>query len=319
MIDPFLRRIHYLRISITDKCNLRCTYCLPEGTTFFPEETLLSYDEIIRISSVMADLGIDAIRLTGGEPLARKDCVELVGELKKMKNIKKVNLTTNGVFLPKYIEKLAEYKLDGLNISLDTLDQELFKTITGRDKFKEVIDGINLAIEHNIDVKINCVLVKGVNESEIIPIANLARDLPVAVRFIELMPVESCMQLEGIDSDEVLDILSEEYGFLESDSVQRGFGPAKYLKSAKLKGSIGFIDPMTHNFCAKCNKLRLTSDGFLKLCLYHDDGISLRDILRAGASDEVLKNEILNSVAKKPEKHNFNEKPNFETMSKIGG
>lgn len=320
MKDSFNRKIHYLRISITDVCNLRCTYCLPEDVKFFPKSQILSYDEIIRLSHIMATLGIDAVRLTGGEPLVRADCVNIVSELKKMKGIRKVSLTTNGVFLPKYIDELAYNKLDDLNISLDTLNEDLFNKITGRNQFAKVMEGIYRALDYGINVKINCVLMRGINDKEVLPLANLTKTLPVGVRFIELMPTDDSLnRLQGVNSDEVIEMLANDFADLSQDLTPHGLGPAHYLKTKDMVGSIGFIDPMSHNFCSRCNKIRLTAEGFLKLCLYHDDGVSLRDLMRNGASDEMIKDIIVSSVFKKPEKHFFNEKPNFKTMSKIGG
>ena len=320
MVDGFNRKIHYLRISVTDVCNLRCTYCLPEDVTFFPKEQILSYEEIMRLTRLMVSMGIDAIRLTGGEPLSRPDCVDLVGEIKALSGIRKVSMTTNGVLLPQYIDQLAAHGIDDLNISLDTMDQKRFAAITGRDHFPKVMEGIYRALDHGINVKVNCVLMKGNNEDEILPLANLTKTLPVGVRFIELMPTDDSLgRLEGVTTEEVIEILAQEYGDMIQDNHEHGLGPATYIKSPDMVGSIGFITPMSDNFCHRCNKIRLTAEGFLKLCLYHDDGVSLRDLMRQGFTDAELKQVILGAVDKKPEKHNFNVRPNFKTMSKIGG
>lgn len=296
MEDTFRRNIRYLRISVTDRCNLRCKYCLPEDVEFYPQEHILTYDEIYRLARIFAVLGVDTIRITGGEPLVRRDCVDLIGDIKKLPGIQKVRITTNGVYLPENIDRLASMGLDGINISLDTLDPVLFKEMTGYDKFDKVWQGIMGALEHNIKVKINCVLVKGMNEHEIMPLTKLAEKYPIDVRFIELMPIETACasnQLKGVHADQVMDIIRYTYQDVVADSEERGLGPAKYFKSPTMKGSVGFIDPMSHGFCANCNRLRLTSEGFLKLCLYHEDGTNLKDLLRNGASDQSIELAII--------------------------
>ena len=319
MNDQFERTLKYLRISITDRCNLRCQYCIPEDIPFMPHDEILTYDEIIRVSASMAKLGVDTLRITGGEPLLRSDCTELIGRLKAIEGIKKVKLTTNGVYLLENIEKLSEYKIDGINVSLDTRDAKVFKDITGFDRLGKVMDGIHKALEHNIQVKINVVPLKDVNENELVSLANLAKELPVDVKFIELMPTEICGNLEGITSDEVLEILKKEYQDIKAIHEFKGLGPAKYYKTDDMLGSVGFINPISHGFCGDCNRLRLTSDGYLKLCLYHKEGSNLRDLIRGGCTDQDIIDTITEAVSRKPEKHFFDEKPGFKSMSQIGG
>jgi cyclic pyranopterin phosphate synthase len=323
MRDAFGREISYMRVSITDRCNLRCAYCMPEGFAPTSHADVLRYEEILRICAIAATTGIKVIKVTGGEPLARRGCVEFIGALKQVPGIERVTLTTNGVSLAPHVKALADMRLDGLNISLDALDPKIYQMITGFDAFGAVWRSLTAAIEAGLRVKLNCVPIRGVNEREILPLAALAEKLPVDVRFIELMPTRETTAIKGVPAAEVFDLLTSAYPDLTPDASERGFGPARYYKSDKLKGGVGLIAAFGSHFCAGCNRLRLTSEGFLKLCLYHDDGLDLRSMMRQGAGDAEIEGAMINTIQKKPERHYFGEKAcikgGIEAMPRIGG
>ena len=319
MKDTFARQIYYMRIAITDRCNLKCIYCRPGEIPLIPQADLLRYEELLRVCGIAANLGVKVIRVTGGEPLLRKGCVDFIKALKGVSGIERVTLTTNGVLLQKHLDALIEAKLDGLNVSLDALSKARYRELTGADAFTTVWAGIQRSIASGIPVKLNFVPIRGMNQDEILPAANLARKLPVDMRFIELMPSGENQGMEGIAAGEVLAILKAEYKDLEEEPNRRGFGPARYFKSEKLKGSIGLISAISDNFCLSCNRLRLTSEGFLNLCLHHNVGIDLRAMLREGAEDEAIASAIREGVKRKPEKHVLEEGTNLHFMSRIGG
>ncbi len=325
MKDKYGRNIDYLRISVTDRCNLRCVYCMPEeGVESIPHQDVLTYEEIMRLANVAATLGITRIRLTGGEPLVRKGIESLVADIKSIPGIEHISITTNGILLPEKFDALVTAGIDAVNISLDTLSEEKFKRITRREGFERVMEAITLCANAGINTKINCVAMKGVNDDEFIAMAELARDLPVCVRFIEFMPVgkndfEKCVPWQEIKGN-----LEAEFGAMPEDTERHGNGPAVYFKPLGFKGSIGFISAMTCAFCDKCNRVRLTAEGYLKLCLQYDIGVSLRDIMRAGVTDEELAIAIRSAVMNKPKEHTFNDYEGAEDieesgMSRIGG
>lgn len=329
MIDANGRSINYLRISVTDRCNLRCKYCMPrEGVKLREHSDILTFDEIKRIVKVCGDLGIENIRLTGGEPLVRKDIVKLIEDIKHINTIKDISITTNGVMLADYIDDLKNAGLDRINISLDTLDKNKFKEITGFDVFDKVIEGIKLSIEKGFrSVKLNVVTMRENNISEVMDFVNLAEKDPIDVRFIELMPIGLGNLFTRISNDELKSIIQKNKTLIPYNNFN-GFGPAKYFKTLTSKGSIGFISPISHEFCSKCNKVRLTSEGFLKLCLHWNSGINLRDKLRDGIDDTRLKELIYASIRDKPNKHEFDlvednknehEKYDLRSMFQIGG
>ena len=317
MKDSSKRVIDYMRVSITDRCNLRCGYCVPENPAYIPHEQILRYEEILRICDIMAGLGIRTVKVTGGEPLVRKDVPDFIGKLKKIPGIENVSLTTNGVLLEPYVDTLAAIGLSGVNISLDAVRPETYKRLTGRDEFDRVWRSLTKALEAGLRVKINCVPVKGLNCDEIIPIARLAGEFPVDVRFIELMPAGR--DLQGVAGPEIIDILKREFPDLSADCSPRGFGPARYFKSSALKGGIGLIDAVSAHFCGRCNRLRLTSEGFLKLCLHHSGGVDLRALLREGADDSEIREKITAAVRDKPERHFLDGGGEIDRMNRIGG
>ena len=328
MRDALERNIDYMRVSITDRCNLRCVYCMPGEFACITHDEVLRYEEILRVCALAAKMGIRTVKVTGGEPLARKGCLEFIQALKKIPGIQHVTLTTNGVLLEPYVEPLAALHLDGLNISLDALEPAAYLRITGRDAFHQAWRSLRRALEAGLRVKINCVPIRGLSEKEIIPLARLAETLPVDVRFIELMPTQwtdanKGERLRGIPSAEIVALLFREYADLAPDASSHGFGPARYFRSGRLKGGVGLIDAISNHFCSGCNRLRLTSEGFLQPCLYHKQGLDLRRMLRNGARDSEIEAAMARAAYQKPERHSFGEKSGakegIKMMSRIGG
>ena len=331
MQDQFQRKIEYLRISVTDCCNLRCRYCIPaHGVKKLRHADILSYEEILRNVRALAGMGIRKVRLTGGEPLVRRDIVHLVRGLKQIKGIETVAITTNGVLLGEMLDELLDAGLDAVNLSLDTLDGGRFLSITRRPSFGAVMESLTrLTEEKRLDVKMNCVPIAGVNDDEITALAALARDYSVKMRFIELMPI-GCARTEGYQGmpmDEVRARLKDAFGALlpvgEANHASAiPTGPAAYVKPAGFMGQIGFIDAMEHKFCDACNRVRLTAEGFLKLCLYSNAGLDTRALLRGGATDEQLADAVAHAIRQKPEEHHFemdSETRDRRAMYQVGG
>lgn len=307
LIDPFGRGIDYLRLSVTDRCNLRCVYCLPvQGAAGSASEELLSDGEIARLVGVAASLGIDKIRVTGGEPLVRPGIVDLIGTLAVTPGLADISLSTNGALLAKMAEDLRRAGLTRVNVSLDTLRPERFPAIARRRGLEDVLRGIRTALDVGFSpVKINVVAMNGVNADEIFDFVSLTRRLPVHVRFIELMPIGDT----GFFNSRRWLPLSEiqaRCGPLEPLSPSArpvGFGPAAYFKSPGAMGSVGFISALSRNFCGRCNRLRLTSKGRLLSCLASEAGLDLRGPLRSGADDAEIAALLRRAVAMKPERH----------------
>lgn len=306
MIDGFGRTIDYLRISVTDKCNLRCKYCMPEGgIELIPHEELLSLEELYRVVRIMEKVGIKKVRFTGGEPLVRKNLIKLIEDVGQLSGIEEIAMTTNGVLFADQVAELKRVGLTSVNISLDTLDRERFRTITGTDAGRQVLDAVHKAVESGIKVKINCVPCRELNEEDIVELAALSKENDVDVRYIELMPMGCGKDFHGIPSDEILTRLESVYGKAIATDVQCGSGPAKYYEFKNFKGKIGFISPMSHKFCSECNRVRLTAEGRLKLCLHYNTGIELKPLLRGGYSDEEISTAIMKAVERKPKAHEF--------------
>lgn len=323
MVDKYGRKIDYMRISVTDRCNLRCRYCMPEeGIECVDHGDILTYEEIAAVAEAAAGLGIQKIKITGGEPLVRKGIAGLVGRIKNIPGIQEVTMTTNGVLLKNMAADLKKAGLDAVNISLDTLDRDKFKKLTRFDKFEEVINGIRAAKESGLKTKINCVPMKDFNEDEITAIAFLANQ-GIQVRFIEMMPMGLGKEYELIPYQMVKRKLEEAYGISRPDKGKYGNGPAAYYRFPGLKESIGFITAMSHEFCQSCNRIRLTAEGELKLCLHHKDGVALKAYLRNHISAEQLKDLLQEAIFKKPFRHCFREKKGTDTeqrnMVQIGG
>ncbi len=323
MKDACGRTINYLRVSVTDRCNLRCCYCMPcQGIASIPHDQVLSLEEIKRICAIMAALGISKIKITGGEPLVRKGVVGLIGEIKQLPNIEQVTLTTNALSLAQHLPELCRHHLDGINISLDTLDQETYQQLTRCDGLDAALSALDQAITSGIPIKINCVPIKGVNDKELVNMARFAQEKVTAVRFIELMPMGLAAGFEGVAMQTIKAALEQEFGPLISSNVRIGNGPAKYYSINHFAGKIGFIDAISHCFCDQCNRLRLTADGKLKLCLAQDAYLDIKTPLRAGANDAELSKLIAAAINSKPLHHDFALQPTKtekSNMFSIGG
>ena len=334
MKDSHGRVIDYLRISLTDKCNFRCIYCMPaEGVCPMGHDELLRIEEIEAITRVATRIGIKSVRLTGGEPLVRKGVVDLVQALNDMPEIENISMTTNGVLLPKMADELKRAGLSRVNISLDTLDPEQFEFITRVGKIESTLAGIDAALEVGFNpVKINAVTVRSLNQ-DFLAFAKLSIDRPLHVRFIEYMPVGTSTGSDGtgwgkqdvVPSEELLGIINErarEEGLPElvpagNDDKPIGWGPARYFEFPGAKGTVGFISPLSRHFCSECNRLRLTADGKLRPCLFSDREVDVRTALREGG-EEAVYNCFLEALNLKPDEHH--DKVGTErNMSQIGG
>ncbi len=324
MTDGIGRNIDYLRISVTDRCNLRCQYCMPKkGIKLMPHEKLLTLEEIVRLCQIVAGLGIRKIRITGGEPLIRKNIIKLISDINDIPQIDDIAITTNGVLFAPMAGDLKGAGLKRVNLSLDTVNPAIFEMITGSDGHAAVMRAMEAALENGMQLKINCVACRQFNDRDMGRVAEIARDYPADVRFIELMPIGRGKLFDGIPSDEILFRLQDEFGKAKEYIGQRGNGPARYYEFNGFKGKIGFISPMTHKFCGECNRVRITAEGRLKLCLHYDDGVDLKHILRnENMSDGDIRRLISNVILNKPESHHFenqNEKSDVRKMYQIGG
>lgn len=322
--DSFQRPINYLRISVTDRCNLRCVYCMPDGgVELMPHADILTYEEIITIVRAAAELGINKVRLTGGEPLVRLGLAELVKMLAAIKPIDDISLTTNGILLTKYAAELKSAGLTRVNVSLDTLKPERFAEITRCGKLEDTLNGIQAAHQAGLaPVKINAVVMAGFNEDELVDFAGKTVNEGWNVRFIEHMPVSGDEEVDSrlVSVSEMRQRI-ETLGPLEPTRVDAGNGPAKYYKLPGATGTIGFITPVTEHFCYQCNRLRLTADGKLRLCLLLEDEMDLRGPLRDGASVEELKKLIGQAILNKPKSHHLIEGQSHQgrPFSQVGG
>lgn len=323
MKDRYNRNIDYLRISITDRCNLRCIYCMPEEgiKELLPHREILTYEEILRVVKIAVSLGISKIRITGGEPLVRKDVVDFIEKLSKTEGIKDIGMTTNGLLLKKYAKALFEAGLKRVNVSLDSLSEEKFRMITRVGSLKDVIEGIEEAYRVGLaPVKINVVAMKGINDNEIENFARWSKEVPYQIRFIEFMPigrVEIWNQELFISSEEIKRIIENKVGRLIPVEVKKS-GPAEYFMLEGAKGLLGFISPMTTHICVRCNRLRLTAEGKIRPCLFSDKEIDLKNYLRGNASDEKIRDILIETINSKPHGMSKQVKP-LRPMSTIGG
>ena len=324
MRDGQGRQIDYLRISVTDRCNLRCVYCMPpDGVEWIPHDQILSYEEILRLCRVFADLGLHRVRLTGGEPLARRRLDELIRGLKAIPAINHVAVTTNGTLLAPQLPALLDAGLDAVNISLDTLDRAQFAAIARRDALGDALAGLEAALAApGLTVKINCVPTAD-NADQWVPLARLARDRHLAVRFIELMPIGLGGDMPGVAEADLRRRLEEALGPLAPCEADPGGGPCRYFRPNGFVGKIGFISAMTHQFCSSCNRVRLTATGFLKTCLQYNKGVELKPLLEAGSDDRALEQAIVGAILEKPAAHHFGQagqaRDERRNMNQIGG
>ena len=322
MKDQFARTINYIRFSITDRCNLRCTYCMPNGVALERHEDLLSYEEFLQVAQAAVELGITRFKVTGGEPLVRRGCVEFLRRLKALPGVEQVTLTTNGVRLAPLAPELAAMGLDGVNISLDAADPTAFANITGVDCYRQVQEGIEAALTAGLKTKLNCVLLPGC-EPRLPALAELAAHRPLDVLFIEVMPIGEGAWNAGPTREAALNILRARWPDLHPVQEVRGNGPAHYYASSGLRGRIGMIDAVSHKFCEGCNRVRLTSTGLLKPCLCYGEGVDLRAVLRGPQpTGEALKEVLRQAVWKKPRAHCFDDAQAIteqHSMSEIGG
>ncbi len=324
-LDRFARKIHYLRISLTDHCNLRCVYCMPEDMTFRPNADMLQDDELLLLTRLFADLGFDKIRLTGGEPTVRANVVELVRGITHTPGIRTVSMTTNGVLLAKLAGPLAEAGLKRVNVSLDTLDPEKFKRLTRWGKVEDVWKGILAAEQAGLKpVKLNAVVVRGYNEADVVDMARLTLEHPWQVRFIEMMPFAGATDLQTnqlVTASDTQGRIEQALGPLEPANDGQLDGEARVFHIPGAQGDVGFISSVTAPFCATCNRARLTSDGRLRMCLLREFEVDLLTPLRAGASMDELRTLVMDAVWNKPWGHGLADGviPLNRVMSEIGG
>ncbi len=327
LIDSFNRQIRYLRLSVTDRCNLRCTYCMAEDMTFLPKSKVLSIEEMAFVARAFIELGVEKIRLTGGEPLVRKGVIELAQQLKTNSGLKELVMTTNGVLLDKFAQPLVDAGVSRLNISIDSLRAEQFKKLTRFGDIEDVLRGIKAARQAGFErLKLNAVILQGVNDDEVLDLTQFAVDHDCDISFIEEMPLGDIGSHERVDTQvksvSIREQLERRYSLSEFDAIDKAAGPSRYLNIANTNSKVGFISPMSNNFCASCNRVRLTTEGRLLLCLGNEHSLDLRQIVRDHPDNiDELKQQIIRAMTNKPERHHFD--PNDITitryMSATGG
>ena len=328
LIDQFLRKINYLRVSVTDRCDLRCVYCMKEKMNFLPKNEVLSLEETERLCDNFIELGVEKIRLTGGEPLVRNNILKLIENLNKKKsftNLKEITLTTNGSLLKKYAEDLKKNGINRINVSLDTIIKEKYKEITRFGNLNNVIEGIEEAIKNNIKVKINTVVFKNFNEDHTKELIDWCNKKLIDLTFIEVMPMSDTdmpRHMQFVSLDKIYSNLDNIFNF-EKSSLKTG-GPSNYYTSNKLDINVGFITPLSNNFCASCNRVRISSTGKLYMCLGQNEFVDFRKILRSDRSDDYIKEEISFALSIKPKRHDFIINPEIKPyinrhMNETGG
>lgn len=326
LLDGFSRPITYLRVSVTDKCNLRCIYCMPEGgLPWLRRDEILSYEEITSIVRVATALGVRAIRLTGGEPLVRRNLSRLISAIASVPGIEDIALSTNGLLLEEQLPELVAAGLRRVNFSLDTLKADRFQDIARRPGLDTVLRAIDAVVKAGLKpTKVNCVVMRGKNEDELSDFAELTRERPIFVRFIEVMPVHENLGLQRdayVSSDEILERVSA-IGELRSVLGPGGNGPARYFALPGAAGAVGVISPLSHDYCERCNRVRLTADGRLRLCLFGDYALDLRTPLRQGATPDELASLLRSAMLIKPERHHLRlgeSASRMRAFSEIGG
>ena len=320
--DPFKRKINYLRLSVTDRCDFRCQYCMSEDIEFMPKHQMLTIEEMNRLANIFINLGVEKIRLTGGEPLLRRGVNELINKLSLNRKLKELTLTTNGSQLDRKIDVLKQSKIKRINVSLDSLCSENFKKITRIGNLNQVLANLD-TIKDYFQIKLNTVLMKNINDHEIINLVSYAKEQNFDISFIEQMPLGEIgydRSTSFINSNDAKKIIEKKY-ILEKNNKKTG-GPAVYWKIKDSNSFIGFISPHSHNFCDSCNRVRVSADGYLHLCLGHNEKINLIEPLRAHDSDHAIERLIIDSLSGKPKSHEFNleNKTNvIRFMSHTGG
>ncbi len=327
LIDSFGRHVRYLRLSVTDRCNLRCTYCMAEDMQFLPKSKVLSIEEMGFVAQAFVELGVEKIRLTGGEPLVRNGVIELAQNISKLTGLRELVMTTNGVLLDKFSAPLVDAGVSRINISIDSLRADRFKTLTRFGVLDDVLRGISVAKAAGFEkIKLNAVILRGINDDEIIPLTEYAIDNGLDISFIEEMPlgeIDSHQREETqLDSVDIHTQLESRFRLEASTFSDPAAGPSRYMQVADSDTKVGFISPMSNNFCSSCNRVRLTVEGLLLLCLGNEHSLDLRSLLREHPEDiEAIKAAILGSMVRKPERHYFD--PNDITitrhMSATGG
>ena len=309
LVDPFGRMVDYLRVSVTDRCDLRCVYCMSENMAFLPRKDLLSLEELDRLCTIFVEKGVKRLRLTGGEPLVRRgimDFIEKFSRHLKSGALDELTITTNGTQLAKYAQQLADFGVKRLNVSLDTLKADNFKSVTRWGDLNKVLNGIKAAHKAGLKIKINMVAVKGFNETEIIPMMKWCHDQGMDLTMIETMPlgeIEHDRDDQFISVSEISKMLQQDYTL--SDIPYKTGGPARYVKVKETGGRLGFITPLSHNFCETCNRVRLTCTGILYMCLGQDDAADLRKPLRQSQNNDLVCQTIEEAIARKPMGHDF--------------
>lgn len=327
LTDKFGREINYLRLAVVDRCNLRCTYCMPEeGLAWIKQQELMTDEEMIRICSIFTELGIHKIRITGGEPFVRKNSIDLIEKISQLKGLNDLSITTNGLLTEQYIPQLKTFGVKTINLSLDTLDPERFFKITRRRSFDKVMGTLHSLLDHQIKVKINAVVMEGQNIEDIIPLVSLTKELPIDVRFIEEMPFNGSnaeVSLEWNHS-KIHHHIKEHFPEMEKIKYPKGSTSYNY-KIPGFAGDIGIIAAYTRSFCGDCNRIRITPTGELRTCLYEGSGINLKDELRLGKSNQELQDIIINRIHHKPkdgweaEKLDSQHSQVHQSMATIGG
>lgn len=320
--DGYGRVIDYLRISVTDRCNLRCFYCMPAcGIPFLPHEKILSYEELLRLADIFIKLGIRKIRITGGEPLVRKNVLYFMDQLGSRLSLEEITLTTNGTLLAEYVHDLCRVGIRRVNVSLDTLDRKQYELVVGADLFTRVLEGIETAHAHGMHVKLNVVAMKGVNDHEFAEFVQFGIEKNIDVRFIEVMPHSGNTDIAHdiyISSDKIFNDVHKRFSLRPAKNAVRST-TARSFSVGESGVKVGFISAVSHPFCERCNRVRLMPEGNFRTCLFSDSGVNLKKIISRGGSDEEIEAEIRTAVMQKPFQHRLSEMSNTLIMHRVGG